>query len=130
MQVQLNEAELEVAVTLYLSSQGMNLKNKELTFSFEGECSMDIEPASTEDTTATTSKPKQTRKKVVAKKEEPKAPVVEPEYDEYRIDTVTVEEVVETLEEQTKPVEVEPEDLFPEPKAVEVKPSNENSIFG
>lgn len=129
MQVQLNEAELEVAVTLYLSAQGMNLKNKELTFSFEGECSMDIEAASTEETTAT-SKPKQTRKKVVAKKEEPKAPVVEPEHDEYRIDTVTVEEVVEILEEQTKPVELESEDLFPEPKAVEVKPSNENSIFG
>ena len=124
MQVQLNEAELEVAVTLYLSSQGMNLKNKELSFSFEGECSMDIEAITDE---AQTPKPKQTRKKAAPKKEEPvKAP--EPVQEEEP--TVAVEEVVEALEEQVQQPEVlDPEELFPTPKVTEAKPSNENSIF-
>lgn len=128
MQVQLNEAELEVAVTLYLSSQGMNLKNKELSFSFEGECSMDIE-AITDEVQAP--KPKQSRKKVAPKKEEPvKAPEVTPEPVQEEESTVAVEEVVEALEEQTQEPEViDPEELFPTPKVTESKPSNENSIF-
>lgn len=128
MQVQLNEAELEVAVTLYLSSQGMNLKNKELSFSFEGECSMDIEAITDE---AQTPKPKQTRKKAVHKKEEPvKAPEVTPEPVQEEEPTVAVEEVVEALEEQAQQPEVlDPEELFPTPKVTEAKPSNENSIF-
>lgn len=128
MQVQLNAAELEVAVTLYLSSQGMNLKNKELIFSFEGECSMDIE-AATDDAKAT--KPKQTRKKASPKKEEPvKAPEVTPEPVQEEEPTVAVEEVVEALEEQVqKPEVLDPEELFPSPKVTEAKPSNENSIF-
>ena len=126
MKVQLNEAELEVAVTLYLSSQGMNLKNKELTFSFEGECSMDIEAVTDEAT-----KPKQTRKKAAPKKEEPvKAPEVTPEPVKEEEPTVAVEEVVEALEEQVqKPEVLDPEELFPTPKVTEAKPSNENSIF-
>ena len=128
MQVQLNEAELEVAVTLYLSSQGMNLKNKELSFSFEGECSMDIE-AITDEVQAP--KPKQTRKKAALKKEEPvKAPEVTPEPVQEEEPTVAVEEVVEALEEQTREPEVlDPEELFPSPKVTEAKPSNANSIF-
>ena len=128
MQVQLNEAELEVAVTLYLSSQGMNLKNKELTFSFEGECSMDIEAITDE---AQTPKPKQTRKKAAPKKEEPvKAPEVTPEPVEEEEPKIAVEEVVEALEEQTRELEVlDPEELFPTPKVNETKPTNENSIF-
>ena len=128
MQVQLNEAELEVAVTLYLSSQGMNLKNKELTFSFEGECSMDIEAITDE---VQTPKPKQTRKKAAPKKEEPvKAPEVTPEPVQEEEPTVAVEEVVEALEEQTQEPEViDPEELFPTPKVKEAKASNENSIF-
>lgn len=48
MQIQLNEAELEVAVTLYLTNQGMNLKNKSLELTFEGECTMDIEAIETD----------------------------------------------------------------------------------
>lgn len=126
MQVQLNEAELEVAVTLYLSSQGMNLKNKELSFSFEGECSMDIEA-----TTDEAPKPKQTRKKAAPKKQEPvKAPEVTPEPVKEEEPTVAIEEVVEALEEQVqKPEVLDPEDLFPAPKVTEAKPSNENSIF-
>ena len=127
MQVQLNEAELEVAVTLYLSSQGMNLKNKELTFSFEGECSMDIEAVTDEAT-----KPKQTRKKAAPKKQEPvKAPEVTPEpVQEEEEPKIAVEEVVEALEEQVqKPEVLDPEDLFPAPKVTEAKPTNENSIF-
>lgn len=124
MKVQLNEAELEVAVTLYLSSQGMNLKNKELTFSFEGECSMDIE-ATTDDVKAP--KPKQTRKKAAPKKEEPE---VTPEPVQEEEPKIAVEEVVEALEEQVqKPEVLDPEDLFPTPKVTEAKPSNENSIF-
>lgn len=128
MQVQLNEAELEVAVTLYLSSQGMNLKNKELTFSFEGECSMDIEAITDE---AQAPKPKQARKKVVPKKEEPvKAPEVTPEPVQEEEPTVAVEEVVEALEVQVQEPEVlDTEELFPTPKVTEAKPSNENSIF-
>ena len=128
MQVQLNEAELEVAVTLYLSSQGMNLKNKELSFSFEGECSMDIEAITDE---AQTPKPKQARKKAAPKKEEPvKAPEVTPEPVKEKEPTVAVKEVVEALEEQVqKPEVLDPEELFPTPKVTEAKPSNENSIF-
>lgn len=128
MQVQLNEAELEVAVTLYLSSQGMNLKNKELSFSFEGECSMDIEAITDE---AQTPKPKQTRKRAAPKKQEPvKAPEVTPEPAKEEEPTVAVEEVVEALEEQVqKPEALDPEELFPSPKVTEAKPSNENSIF-
>lgn len=128
MQVQLNEAELEVAVTLYLSSQGMNLKNKELSFSFEGECSMDIEAITDE---AQTPKPKQTRKKAAPKKEEPvKAPEVTPEPVQEEEPKIAVEEVVEALEEQTRELEVlDPEELFPSPKVNEAKPSNANSIF-
>lgn len=128
MQVQLNEAELEVAVTLYLSSQGMNLKNKELTFSFEGECSMDIEAITDE---AQAPKPKQTRKKAAPKKEEPvKAPEVTPEPVQEEEPKIAVEEVVEALEEQVqKPEVLDPEELFPTPKVTEAKPSNENSIF-
>lgn len=126
MQVQLNEAELEVAVTLYLSSQGMNLKNKELSFSFEGECSMDIEAITDE-----APKPKQTRKRAAPKKEEPiKAPEVTPEPVQEEEPKIAVEEVVEALEEQTqKPEVLDPEELFPSPKVTEAKPSNENSIF-
>lgn len=128
MQVQLNEAELEVAVTLYLSSQGMNLKNKDLTFSFEGECSMDIEAITDE---VQTPKPKQTRKKAAPKKEEPvKAPEVTPEPVQEEEPKIAVEEVVEALVEQTQELEVlDPEELFPTPKVTESKPSNENSIF-
>ena len=128
MQVQLNEAELEVAVTLYLSSQGMNLKNKELSFSFEGECSMDIEAITDE---VQTPKPKQTRKKAAPKKEEPvKAPEVTPEPVQEEEPKIAVEEVVEALVEQTQELEVlDPEELFPTPKVTESKPSNENSIF-
>lgn len=128
MQVQLNEAELEVAVTLYLSSQGMNLKNKELSFSFEGECSMDIEAITDE---VQTPKPKQTRKKAAPKKEEPvKAPEVTPEPVQEEEPKIAVEEVVEALEAQTQELEVlDPEELFPSPKVTESKPSNENSIF-
>lgn len=128
MQVQLNAAELEVAVTLYLSSQGMNLKNKELTFSFEGECAMDIE-ANTDEAKAP--KPKQTRKKAAPKKQEPvKAPEVTPEPVQEEEPTVAVEEVVEVLEEQIEaPESTDKEDLFPTPKVKEAKPSNENSIF-
>lgn len=128
MQVQLNEAELEVAVTLYLSSQGMNLKNKELSFSFEGECSMDIEAITDE---AQAPKPKQTRKKAAPKKEEPvKAPEVTPEPVQEEEPKIAVEEVVEALEEQTRELEVlDPEELFPTPKVTETKPNNENSIF-
>lgn len=128
MQVQLNEAELEVAVTLYLSSQGMNLKNKELSFSFEGECSMDIEAITDE---AQTPKPKQTRKKAAPKKEEPvKAPEVTPVPVQEEEPKIAVEEVVEALEEQVqKPEVLDPEELFPTPKVTESKPSNENSIF-
>lgn len=121
MKIQLNEAELEVAVTLYLNSQGMNLKNKELTFSFEGECSMDIEASET----PVPAKPKQTRKKAA-----PKAPVVKPEPVKEEEPTVAVEEVVEALEEQIEaPESTDKEDLFPIPKVKEDKPSNENSIF-
>lgn len=128
MQVQLNEAELEVAVTLYLNSQGMNLKNKELTFSFEGECSMDIETTSD---AAQTPKPKQARKKAAPKKEGPvKAPEVSPEPVKEEEPTVAVEEVVEALEEQIEaPESTDKEDLFPTAKVTEAKPSNENSIF-
>jgi len=122
MQIQLNEAELEVAVTLYLNAQGMNLKNKSLDFNFEGECTMDIKA----DDSVDTPKPKRTRKKAAPKKaEKGPDPVVakEPE--------VAVEEVVEALEEQTKPVSKDQEDLFPEAdtKVEEEAPKNDNSIF-
>lgn len=123
MQIQLNEAELEVAVTLYLSNQGMNLKNKTLSLSFDGECTMDIEPNETEVADATPKpKPKQTRKKVATpKKEVADEPVAE---------TVPVEDVVEALVEQTAAPQAEDnEDLFPTTSEKPEEAVDENSLF-
>lgn len=131
MQIQLNEAELEVAVTLYLTNQGMNLKNKSLELTFEGECTMDIEAIETD--TPVAPKPKQTRKKAAPKKVEPKEePVEAPEPDEEPEATVAVEEVVEALNAQTEPESNDAEDLFPvqeTPVEVVEEVSNDNSLF-
>ncbi len=115
MQVQLNETELEVAVTLYLNSQGMNLKGKKLDFSFEGECTMDIET----DSDMPVAKPKATRKKATPKAVEEKK------------EEVKVEEVVEELEKQAAPESEDKEDLFASTSVKEQDTSNnEKSIFG
>lgn len=140
MQIQLNAVELEAAVTQYLVSEGMDLTNKTTEFMFEGNCAINIEVD--EDAVVepkTKAKPK-TRAKRKPKaelapepvaKEAPKAIkgdeeenrfVAEAKAEPVAEETVAVEEVVETLEEQTQPVVEE------ETPVAETKP-NDNSIF-
>lgn len=104
MKIELNAVELEAAVVSHLANSGLDMKKKDITFEFEGVCSVNIED---QDTTTT---PKKAPVKRAAKKTKP-AP--EP-----------VEEVVE----EDKPVKEKPEPKAKAAKKVEEEPVVEDAV--
>lgn len=104
MKIELNAVELEAAVISHLTNSGLDMKKKDITFQFEGTCSLNIE-----DQDATTA-PKKAPVKRAPKKTKPE-PVVE-----------------KTIEEDKEKPQSEPVPKAKAAKKTEEKPVVEDAV--
>ena len=74
MKIELNAQELEAAVIAHLGNIGMDMKKKDVTFEFEGTCSVNIEEQVTPAKKTATKRTPRAKAKTEEKAEEKEAP--------------------------------------------------------
>ena len=128
MKIELNAQELEAAVIAHLGNIGMDMKKKDVTFEFEGTCSVNIEEQVTPAKKTTTKRTPRAKAKTEEKAEEKEAPKqakkAKPEPKaKAKEDTKSEPEEAKKEEEEVIPSE----DKVTKP---EVKKESAESLFG